>query len=153
MDSDKIKPCLINGVKLFPINDYNDQTGTLNVLISQGRKDAPEAERIGEVYLVSVPHSDSTRGAHKHEHLDEFFIMISGSAKFFLLDDRDDSNTKGIKESCTLNSKSKSALFVPRGVYHAFVTLEDHTKCIAISNNSYDKNHPDTYQIPFSKFI
>lgn len=143
---------LINGVKLIQINDYHDQSGTLSVLVSQGRDDAPDAEKIGEVYLVSVPRLNTTRGSHKHNDLDEFFLIIEGSAKFFLLDDRKGSSTFGRKESFTLNSEVKNALFVPKGVYHAFTTLTDNTKCLAISNNSYDKNNPDVYPIPFSKF-
>jgi len=152
MNNEKIKNGSINGVQLIPINDYNDQTGSLSVLISQGREDAPDAEKIGEIYLVSVNEANSVRGKHKHKNLDEFFIIIDGSAEFFLIDDRDDSPTKRKKASFILNSKDKSALFVPCGVYHAFVTLESNTRCLAISNNSYDRNNPDTYPIPFSSF-
>lgn len=150
--NEKIKNGLINGVQLIPINDYQDKTGSLSVLISQGREDAPDAEKIGEIYLVSVNEANSVRGKHKHELLDEFFIIIDGSAEFFLIDDRDDSSTRSKKESFILNSKDMKALFVPCGVYHAFVTLEDNTRCLAISNNSYDRNNPDTYPIPFSSF-
>ena len=153
MNTDNMEIGLLNGVKLIQVNDYHDQSGTLSVLVSQGRKDAPNAEEIGEIYLVSVPCSNTTRGSHKHEHLDEFFLIIEGSAEFYLLDDRKDSSTYGKKESFTLNSESKDALFVPRGVYHAFLTLTDDTECLAISNHPYDKNNPDVYEIPFSKFL
>lgn len=152
MNDVKIKNGLINGVQLISINGYDDQTGSLSVLISQGRKDAPDAEKIGEIYLVSVNEAKSVRGKHKHELLDEFFIIINGSAEFFLIDDRADSSTKNKKESFILNSRYMKALFVPCGVYHAFVTLEDNTRCLAISNDSYDRNKPDTYPIPFSNF-
>ena len=144
---------LIKGVKLISVNDYEDNSGSLSVLISQGREDAPDAEQIGEVYMVSVPSKNVTRGSHKHEFSDEFFIIIEGSAEFYLIDDRVDSKTKGIKEKFFLESKNKSALFVPRGVYHAFVTCEDKTSCLAISSTSFDKNKPDTHQIAFSKFL
>ncbi len=144
---------LIEGVELIPINDYEDHSGSLSVLISQGRDDAPDAKKIGEVYMVSVPSKNVTRGSHKHEFSDEFFIIIDGSAEFYLIDDRADSKTKGIKDNFFLDSRNKSALFVPRGVYHAFVTNEEKTICLAISSTSFDKNKPDTHQIPFSKFL
>ena len=147
------KKSSIDGVKLISINDYKDNSGSLSVLISQGRGDAPDAEKIGEVYMVSVPSKNITRGSHKHEFSDEFFIIIEGSAEFYLIDDRVNSKTKGMKENYFLDSKNKSALFVPRGVYHAFVTSEEKTKCLAISSASFDKNNPDTHQIPFSKFL
>lgn len=152
MNDVKIENGLINGVQLISVNGYDDQTGSLSVLISQGREDAPDAEKIGEIYLVSVNEAKSVRGKHKHVLLDEFFIIIDGSAEFFLIDDRENSLTKDKKESFILNSKDMKALFVPCGVYHAFVTLEDNTRCLAISNNSYDRNKPDTYPIPFSSF-
>ena len=81
----------LNGVELIKSKNFKDPHGILSVLVSQGRIDAPNAKEIGEVYLVSVPRSNTTRASHKHKHLDEFFVIIEGSAKFFLLDDRKDS--------------------------------------------------------------
>ena len=143
----------LNGVELIKIKNFKDPHGILSVLVSQGRIDAPNAKEIGEVYLVSVPRSNTTRASHKHKHLDEFFVIIEGSAKFFLLDDRKDSSTYGKKESFTLNSETGNALFIPRGIYHAFVTLKDNTKCLAISNRPFDQKNPDVYKIPISKIM
>ena len=143
----------LNGVELIKIKNFEDPHGILSVLVSQGRIDAPNAKEIGEVYLVSVPRSNTTRASHKHKHLDEFFVIIEGSAKFFLLDDRKDSSTYGRKESFTLNSETGNALFIPRGIYHAFVTLTDNTKCLAISNRPFDQKNPDVYKIPISKIM
>ncbi len=143
----------LNGVELIKIKNFKDPHGILSVLVSQGRIDAPNAKEIGEVYLVSVPRSNTTRASHKHKHLDEFFVIIEGSAKFFLLDDRKDSSTYGKKESFTLNSETGNALFIPRGIYHAFVTLKDNTKCLAISNRPFDQKNPDVYKRPISKIM
>ena len=143
----------LNGVELIKIKNFEDPHGILSVLVSQGRIDAPNAKEIGEVYLVSVPRSNTTRASHKHKHLDEFFVIIEGSAKFFLLDDRKDSSTYGKKELFTLNSETGNALFIPRGIYHAFVTLTDNTKCLAISNRPFDQKNPDVYKIPISKIM
>jgi len=143
MKNNNIEKGSLNGVELIQIKNFQDSHGILSVLVSQGRIDAPNAKEIGEVYLVSVPRSNTTRASHKHKHLDEFFVIIEGSAKFFLLDDRKDSSTCGKKESFTLNSETKNALFVPRGIYHAFVTLTDDTKCLAIASEAYDTQNPD----------
>ncbi|HIC76992.1 MAG TPA: hypothetical protein EYO89_03900, partial [Candidatus Dadabacteria bacterium] len=148
MKSNNIEMGSLNGVELIKIKNFEDPHGILSVLVSQGRIDAPNAKEIGEVYLVSVPRSNTTRASHKHKHLDEFFVIIEGSAKFFLLDDRKDGSTYGKKESFTLNSETRNALFVPRGIYHAFVTLKDNTKCLAISNRPFDQKNPDVYKIP-----
>jgi dTDP-4-dehydrorhamnose 3,5-epimerase len=153
MKSNNIEMGSLNGVELIKIKNFKDPHGILSVLVSQGRIDAPNAKEIGEVYLVSVPRSNTTRASHKHKHLDEFFVIIEGSAKFFLLDDRKDSSTYGKKESFTLNSETGNALFIPRGIYHAFVTLTDNTKCLAISNRPFDQKNPDVYKIPISKIM
>jgi len=153
MKSNNIEMGSLNGVELIKIKNFEDPHGILSVLVSQGRIDAPNAKEIGEVYLVSVPRSNTTRASHKHKHLDEFFVIIEGSAKFFLLDDRKDSSTYGKKESFTLNSETGNALFIPRGIYHALVTLTDNTKCLAISNRPFDKKNPDVYKIPISKIM
>ena len=115
----------LNGVELIKIKNFEDPHGILSVLVA----------------------------SHKHKHLDEFFVIIEGSAKFFLLDDRKDSSTYGKKESFTLNSETGNALFIPRGIYHAFVTLTDNTKCLAISNCPFDQKNPDVYKIPISKIM
>jgi dTDP-4-dehydrorhamnose 3,5-epimerase-like enzyme len=153
MKSNNIEMGSLNGVELIKIKNFKDPHGILSVLVSQGRIDAPNAKEIGEVYLVSVPRSNTTRASHKHKHLDEFFVIIEGSAKFFLLDDRKDSSTYGKKELFTLNSETGNALFIPRGIYHAFVTLTDNTKCLAISNRPFDQKNPDVYKIPISKIM
>ena len=153
MKSNNIEKGSLNGVELIQIKNFQDSHGILSVLVSQNRTDAPNAKEIGEVYLVSVPRSNTTRASHKHKHLDEFFVIIEGSAKFFLLDDRKDSSTYGKKESFTLNSETGNALFIPRGIYHAFVTLKDNTKCLAISNRPFDQKNPDVYKIPISKIM
>jgi len=150
MKSNNIEKGSLNGVELIQIKNFQDSHGILSVLVSQNRTDAPNAKEIGEVYLVSVPRSNTTRASHKHKHLDEFFVIIEGSAKFFLLDDRKDSSTYGKKESFTLNSETKNVLFVPRGIYHALVTLTDNTKCLAVSNRPFDHENPDTYKIEIS---
>jgi dTDP-4-dehydrorhamnose 3,5-epimerase-like enzyme len=153
MNIKNIQEGLIDGIKLFKINNYSNDTGSLSVLISQGREDAPDATKIGEVYMVSVPSKNTTRGSHRHDFSDEFFIIINGLAEFYLFDDREKSKTKGKKERYILDSNEMSALFVPRGIYHAFVTLEPDTNCLAISTEPFDKNKPDTHQISFSNFL
>ena len=153
MKSNNIEKGSLNGVELIQIKNFQDSHGILSVLVSQNRTDAPNAKEIGEVYLVSVPHSNTTRASHKHKHLDEFFVIIEGSAKFFLLDDRKDSSTCGKKESFTLNSETKNALFIPRGIYHALVTLTDNTKCLAVSNHPFDQENPDIQKIEISKIM
>ena len=53
MNDVKIEKGLINGVQLISTNDYDDQTGSLSVLISQGRKDAQTPKKLEKfIWLV-----------------------------------------------------------------------------------------------------
>ena len=136
----------IKDVKLIPINKYGDLRGSLSVLASYGRDDAPEMSKIEEVYFAEVPKHGTIRAGHKHEKTEEIFVILKGSGKFIFVDDRKDSPTYGEINSFILSGKNKSALFTPIGVYHAWVSIEDNTECLAISSKAYHKDDNDTYQ-------
>ena len=137
---------MIKDVKIIPINKYGDLRGSLSVLASYGREDAPEMCKIEEVYFAEVPKQGTVRAGHKHEKTEEIFIILEGSGKFVFVDDRKDSPTYGEINSFILSGKDKSALFTPIGVYHAWVSIEDNTKCLAISSKAYHKDDTDTFQ-------
>lgn len=136
----------IKDVKIIPINKYGDLRGSLSVLASYGREDAPEMSKIEEVYFAEIPKRGTIRAGHKHDKTEEIFIILEGSGKFVFVDDRKDSPTYGKINSFILSGKDKSALFTPIGVYHAWISMEDNTKCLAISSKAYHKDDTDTYQ-------
>jgi dTDP-4-dehydrorhamnose reductase len=138
---------LLDNVKLISIGKYDDNRGSLSVLISKNRNDAPNSENIQEVYLTEIPDSHTIRASHKHKDADEFFIMLNGSAKFVLIDDRKNSSTYKKSYSIFLNGEFRSALFVPSGIFHIFKTTENHSKCLAVSSKAYDKNNPDVISV------
>jgi len=142
----------INDIELIPISQFIDQRGTLAVLASKGRTDAPNVKEIQEVYVSMTAEKGIIRAKHKHKKLDEYFIILDGSAKFVLVDDRKNSSTFQHKSIFFLNSNYQFALFVPAEIYHAFITLNENTKCLAIANKAYDKNLPDTFAAPDSIF-
>lgn len=142
----EFEPSLEN-VKLIPIGKYDDDRGSLSVLISKNRNDAPSSESIREVYLTEIPDSNTIRASHKHKDIDEFFIMLDGSATFVLVDDRKNSSTYKKSYSIFLNGEFRSALFVPSGIFHIFKTTENYSKCLAVASKAYDKNNPDVIQI------
>ena len=142
----------IQNVKLIPIEKYLDDRGSLSVLISKNRNDAPNSKKTEEVYLIEIPNSETIRASHKHQDIDEFFIMFDGSAKFVIIDDRKDSPTYKKSYSVFLNGEFRTALFVPSGIFHIFKTTSNNSKCLAISSKAYDKNNPDIIPIE-SKFF
>jgi dTDP-4-dehydrorhamnose 3,5-epimerase len=142
----------IKDVAIIPINKYEDSRGSLSVLASFERKDAPEMSKIEEVYFAEVPKHATIRAGHKHYKTEEIFVILEGSGKFVFVDDRKDSPTYGKINSFILNGKNKSALFTPIGVYHAWISIEDNTKCLAISSKAYHKEDTDTYQTDLAVF-
>ena len=142
----------IKGMKIIPINKYEDTRGSLSVLASYGREDAPEMSKIEEVYFAEIPKRGTVRAGHKHDKTEEFFIILEGSGKFVLVDDRKNSPTYRKMSSLILNAKDKSALFIPTGVYHAWISIEDNTKCLAISSKAYHKEDTDTYKADLAIF-
>ncbi len=133
----------IRDVKLVPLKSINDTRGSLSVLVSKDRNPIPHAEKIQEVYFTDIQNTNTIRANHKHKKIDEFFIMLNGSAKFILFDDRKDSSTFGNKFSIFLNGNFRCSLFVPAQIYHVFKTLEQKSQCLAIASNPYDVTEPD----------
>ncbi len=133
----------INDVKLQSLGRFKDQRGSLSVLVSKNRNDAPNASKIEEVYISDIPNSGTIRAGHKHHRLDEFFVILDGSAKFVLVDDRKESITYKKHVTVFLNGEFRSSLFVPSEIFHVFITLENNSKCLAIASEAYDAQNPD----------
>ena len=66
-------------MKIIPINKYEDTRGSLSVLASYGREDAPEMSKIEEVYFAEIPKRGTVRAGHKHDKTEEFFITGASS--------------------------------------------------------------------------
>lgn len=84
---------------VFECRSYNHSKGTLRGLHSQQGDLAPAK-------LVQV---------------------LTGSIQDVILDARQHSPTYGRWQCITLTADEPKLLFIPRGFYHGFVTLEDHT--------------------------
>jgi len=143
---------ILKDVKLIPIGKFHDERGSLSVMVSKNRNDAPNSDITQEVYLTEIPNSQTIRASHKHHHIDEFFIMLDGSAKFVLIDDRENSSTYKKSFTTFLNDEFRSALFVPSGVFHIFKTIQNNSKCLAIASKAFDKNKPDTISVEHKFF-
>ena len=141
----------IKDVKIQSLGRYKDQRGSLSVLASKNRTDAPNASKIEEVYISDIPNSGTIRAGHKHHRLEEFFVILDGSAKFVLVDDRKESTTYKKRATFFLNGEFRSALFVPSEIFHVFITLENNSKCLAIASDAYDAQNPD--MIPATKDV
>ena len=137
----------IRDVFVTPIRRINDERGSLSVLSSKDREDAPNSKNTKEVYLTEDIRKSSIRASHKHGSIDEAFTILEGSAKFVLVDDRKTSSTYKKRFSVFLNNEFRAAITVPAGVYHIIKTTEKNSKCLAVASKAFDKKNPDTFPI------
>jgi dTDP-4-dehydrorhamnose reductase len=140
------------GLYVAPLQVHRDARGTLTVLVSQGRRDAPQADVIREVYASDIPERSIRRAGHKHNHTDEFFHVESGTAKFVLIDDRHQETSPREPSSVILSSNYPSVLFVPKGVYHALVSIRPGTRIISIASKPYNAAFPDEVKMALDAF-
>lgn len=143
---------MIKDVKQLPLNVNVDDRGYLIVFGSSGRPDAPHIEKMKEVYLVGNHSKGTIRAFHKHKILWDYFFINHGSAKFVLVDDREDSPTYKEINTFVLSERNPSLLVVPPGVFHGWMTLEEDTQMISTASEMYDKTAPDEERVPHDSF-
>jgi len=144
---------IINGVELVKRTTHSDDRGHLTEIY---RIDEPYHEKYGgplrQVYFVENDVRGTTRAFHKHKELWDFFSISNGSAKFILIDDRPGSETFGAMNVFVLNSRNKSLLVIPPGVFHGWMSLTDNTQMLSIASHTYNREKPDEARIPPESF-
>lgn len=111
-----------------------DDRGFLYQIFGGYEDKFPEVKRI---YIVGNFCKGVIRGFHKHLIEWKCYFVITGSAKFIVLDK--DNN----KLSYVLSSKSPSILIVPPDFAHGWISLEDGTILAGLSNRSLEESIKD----------
>ncbi|WP_425250455.1 dTDP-4-dehydrorhamnose 3,5-epimerase [Fusobacterium animalis] len=98
-----------------------------------------------ENIFVQDNHSKSLKGVLRGLHFqkDEYsqaklINILKGSILDIVVDLRENSETFGKYLAIELNSKNKKVLFIPKGVAHGFLTLEDNTEIFYKCDNFYN---------------
>lgn len=145
---------MIQGVQVIPLVAHMDDRGYL-IEIAR-RADDPEphgvVHQFGQVYLVGNMTRNTIRAFHKHNELWDWFFISHGSAKFVLVDDRDDSPTKDAKMTIVIGERKPALIVVPPGVYHGWMSLQDDTQMISTASHAYNRENPDEVRIPPDSF-
>lgn len=136
---------MIEGVKLIPVKTFVDDRGYINQIIQHSDGVFPKLERL---YLVGNFGRGIIRGFHKHEKEWKCFFVINGAAKFVLV--KETKNQPEI-DTYVLTSKNPQILIIPPGIWHGFMSLEENTILLGISNFTIDETKADDYRIdPFN---
>ncbi len=141
---------MIDGVQVIPLTAHYDDRGYLIEIARHADDPNPHGivHQFGQVYLVGNMTKGTIRAFHKHAELWDWFFISHGSAKFVLVDDRDDSPTRGEMMTVILGARKPAVITVPPGVYHGWMSLEDDTQMVSIASHRYNRDSPDEQRIP-----
>jgi len=137
---------MIQGLECKKVESFIDDRGFLSQILPEG-DDSFEIKRI---YSTGNFSKGTIRGFHKHSREKKAFFVTSGVAKFVAVDDREDSPTYKQINTFVISQLNPSVLVVPTGIYTGWMSLDDKTVIIGISNQVFDKNNPDDERLdPF----
>jgi len=108
--------------------------------------------QFGQVYMVGDRIELVVRAYHKHAELHDWFAIVQGSAKFVLVDDREDSPTYRKADVLIGSARTPSLIVVPPGVYHGWMSLEPNTLLCSTASHEYNAQNPDEVRIPPDSF-
>ena len=103
----------------------------------------------------SVSEKGVLRGLHfslAAENQSKWINCISGSIQDVLVDFRRNSPTFLKYQSIVLNSRHPKYVYIPHGVGHGFLSLEENTSVVYLMSSSYDSNFEYTMN-PFDKSL
>jgi dTDP-4-dehydrorhamnose 3,5-epimerase len=125
----------IAGVKLVQLKTFNDSRGRFREIF---RKEwFPQSQWLA----IQSNHSESKkgvlRGLHYHHRQADYWYVIRGRIRAGLVDLRTASETFLASATIELSHINPQGLYIPTGVAHGFVTLED-TNLLYIVDNYYD---------------
>lgn len=135
----------IDGVELVRLDVSEDDRGFLYEVVHDNDHFVP---KIGQVYVVGDPSRGTIRAFHKHEMLHDWFCLLSGSAKFAFVDDRPESPTYRETDVVVTSGRRPTLIVVPPGVYHGWMSLEDHVVLLSVASHVYDRVSPDETRVP-----
>lgn len=126
-----IEPLALDGAKLISLTRIPDNRGWFSETFKQSWSQLFGISTEFVFECRSYNHSKGTlRGLHSQ--LGELapaklIQVLTGSIQDVIVDARQSSPSYGQWQSVILTADDPKLLFVPRGFYHGFMTLEDHT--------------------------
>jgi dTDP-4-dehydrorhamnose 3,5-epimerase-like enzyme len=140
MELERIRDCM--KPEQLAITCHVDDRGFLYQIYGGYEGKFPDVRRI---YIVGNFGKGTIRGFHGHNEEWKCYFVAKGSAKFVVIDeDKHSSNY-------VLSSKNPTVLIVPPKYFHGWLSLEDNTLLIGLSNKSLEDSLTDDMRLdPFS---
>ena len=130
---------MINGVEHNYVETFIDDRGFLSQILPEGKGNFA----IRRIYSTRNYAIGTIRGFHKHRIEHKAFFVVSGSAKFVLVDDRQDSTSYKKIDTFVMSHLKPSVLYVPTGIYTGWMSLSENTLILGISTEPINTENPD----------
>ena len=108
---------MIDGVIVTPLRKIPDERGTIMHMM---RSDSAMFKSFGEIYFSTV-YPGVIKAWHIHDIMTLNYCVVSGTIKFVLYDDRNDSKTKGNLMELYPGENNYCMITVPPGVWNGFM--------------------------------
>ena len=128
---------LIAGVKITPKRKICDDRGAIFHML---RNDDPEFTQFGEVYFSKV-YPGVVKAWHIHKKMALHYLIVVGSIRLALFDDRENSPTKGVYQEIFLDEADSKLVTIPRLVWNGFKGIGAAPSIVA--NCSTEPHDPD----------
>ena len=145
----------IDGSFLIEENIFNDFRGSFNRLFDDRKFKNLKFDYVKNINVSKNLKKGTFRGLHmqKGSFAESKIIYCNkGSIIDLFVDCRKESSTFGYVNKVMLDEKNINTLLVPRGCLHSFLTLEDDTEVIYLTDNYYSPESEISVS-PFSEKI
>ncbi|MEM2909902.1 MAG: WxcM-like domain-containing protein [Halobacteria archaeon] len=119
------------------IRCHVDDRGFLYQVFQEGQEFFSTVRRI---YVVGNFGKGTIRGFHKHLKESKCYFVINGAAKFVVVSEN------GRIMSFVLSSRNPSLLVIPPGYEHGWVSLDENTTLIGLSDKTLEESLRDDYR-------
>ena len=123
-------------VSVRPLVTHIDDRGMLFECL---RNDDEEFVEFGQVYVVRS-NAGAIRAFHKHNEMWDWFVVLSGNAKFIFYKVGEDRET--LYQVVNVRGDVPTLISVPPGVWHGWCALSD-TTLLSIASAPYNRSDPD----------
>jgi dTDP-4-dehydrorhamnose 3,5-epimerase len=135
---------LIDGAKIKKLKVIPDDRGWLMEML---RSDDEFYQKFGQVYLT-VAYPGVVKGWHYHKKQTDHFVVVNGTLKVVLYDDREGSPTRGEVNEFFMGEHNPMLLVIPPLVLHGMKGVG--TKpgyLINVPTEPYNYDEPDEFRV------
>ena len=145
----------IEGSQLIQESIFHDLRGSFNRVFDDRNLNETFFDGVKNINLSMNKRKGTVRGLHMQKGSfaeTKIIYCMQGSLIDLFIDCRKKSSTFGQINKIMLNKKNITSLLVPRGCLHSFLTLEDNTEVIYLTDNYYSPENEISVS-PFSDEI